>query len=521
MDLTGTQLLSNYRQSKTNPFSYRKTKYVSYLSLSALMLSLSLFTDSSLICFFSLLSFVYIFSIPLKLPSQLLTYPLFFTIFLAFSSHWLIYCLLDFSGLNFFLSCCLLFFILTLFSLIMSAPCFLYQVMIKKFNFTYSLSFLLILFDYLRMHTFLAAPWLFYGVIPSSLSFFQLFYPLGGIFLTGYLCLRTFEVMVNVINGKIDKDGRFLIILFICCSFFSAFFYFSSLFNHQDSQTEKLKIKLIQPNYSHREHRDPYVDWQKTVHLLAVNQDQRKQISVLPEGILSLQSSQMPISELISSEFFNNTILGLNYISGENFTPMMIGTNRVHGRYTKHHLVPFGEYLPLSNILAPHIAFFNTHRTALSSKNFSLFNFYDFNLYPLICYDLFFPLANKNSLSDADALLAIAENTWYRDSLFQSMFIRASKIRALESKKPLLLAMNIGNSLHIDQHGVIQSKLPFNHQGSLSIDIAKSQSKVNQPYAMVSDGFIIVLLFVFESITIFYFHSMLSQNRQTNEEKSV
>ena len=137
MDLTSTQLLSNYRQSRTSPFSYRKTKYVSYLSLSALMLSLSLFTDSSLICFFSLLSFVYIFSIPLKLPSQLLTYPLFFTIFLAFSSHWLIYCLLDFSGLNFFLSCCLLFFILTLFSLIMSAPCFLYQVMIKKFNFTY------------------------------------------------------------------------------------------------------------------------------------------------------------------------------------------------------------------------------------------------------------------------------------------------------------------------------------------------------------------------------------------------
>ncbi|MEC8881847.1 MAG: apolipoprotein N-acyltransferase [Pseudomonadota bacterium] len=518
MSIAISNLHSNFSKTKYNIY-YHYFKYFLTITLSAFLMSYSLYSESTLVALFALFSFMYLFTIPLSFLSQLLTYSLFFIFFLSHSSYWLVYCLSDFSGLSFSLSVCFLFLVFIPFSIIMSLPCFLFQRFNNKYKFFYSLSFFLILFDYLRMHSFLAAPWLFYGTIPMNFSFFKLFYSYGGVFFTGYVCLRTFEVLVNVINGRIDKDGRYLLLFFVFSSVSLASLYvFSLLSPHSGPATKPLRINLIQPNFSHLELRDPMIDWQTSLHLLSLNQKSSHYVNVLPEGILSLSKSQLSLSDLEKSQFLQNSILGLNYFSDSGFNPLLIGTNQVHGRYVKQHLVPFGEYLPFSNLLKPYIAYFDNHRTAAGNRSaFSLLTYSGFKLYPLICYDLFFPLNHKSFIHSSDAIIAIAENTWYRDSVFQRLFLKAAKIRALEAQTPLLLDMNRGHTSHIDQYGRVESSLPYDTRSTLNTTVYKKNQQYPPFYSYLSDGFIVFLLFLFETTTLVYFNILFKRDNHLNK----
>ena len=326
--------------------------------------------------------------------------------------------------------------------------------------------------------------------------------------------------MVNVINGRIDKDGRYLLLFFVFFSISLLSLYgLSFLSPHSPPESKSLRINLIQPNFSHLDTRDPLIDWQTSLHLLALNQKSKRHVNVLPEGILSLSKSQLPLSDLENSQFLQNTILGLNYFSGSDFNPMLIGTNQVHGRYVKQHLVPFGEYLPFSTLLKPYIAFFNDHRSAASNRSrFSLLTYAGFKFYPLICYDLFFPLSNKTSIQSSDAFVAIAENTWYRDSVFQRLFLKAAKIRALETQTPLLLDMNRGYTSHIDQYGRVVSSLPYDVRSTLNTTVYKKNQQYPPFYSYLSDGFIVFLLFLFETTTLIYFNTLF--NRDNSPKKT-
>jgi len=128
------------------------------------------------------------------------------------------------------------------------------------------------------------------------------------------------------------------------------------------------------------------------------------------------------------------------------------------GRADKLHLVPFGEYVPLGNILtfinkivvgigefAPgeRAVVLDTGKTRLGIQ---------------VCYEVIFPeLARQYVLAGARVLVAITNDAWFGRSSAPYQHLAISTFRAIETRTPLVRAANTGITAIIDQNGHIRT----------------------------------------------------------------
>jgi len=128
------------------------------------------------------------------------------------------------------------------------------------------------------------------------------------------------------------------------------------------------------------------------------------------------------------------------------------------GRADKMHLVPFGEYVPLGNILtfinklvvgigdfAPgeHAVVLDTGSTKLGVQ---------------VCYEVIFPeLARQYVQAGARVLVAITNDAWFGRSSAPYQHLAISTFRAIETRTPLIRAANTGITAIVDQNGHIST----------------------------------------------------------------
>ncbi len=161
----------------------------------------------------------------------------------------------------------------------------------------------------------------------------------------------------------------------------------------------------------------------------------------------------------------------------------------VRGRYDKQHLVPFGEYVPLSgllffvNKLAHGIGDFEAGRgmppiTAGGAR-----------LGILICYEAIFPdLAREMVAEGAQVLVNITNDAWFGRTAAPSQHLAQAVFRAVELKRPLVRAANTGISALVAPSGRIEVRLGLFTRGVLTGSIPLPQS-AETLYARVGDRF--------------------------------
>jgi apolipoprotein N-acyltransferase len=141
---------------------------------------------------------------------------------------------------------------------------------------------------------------------------------------------------------------------------------------------------------------------------------------------------------------------------------LAIGTN--HARYGKTKLVPFGEYLPLSKYLRGIINLFTIPMSdfisAASQQN--AFNFKDYVLLPLICYEIAYPefVRSKMQHASANALVTISEDGWFGDSWGPHQHLNIARMRAIETGRYVLRATTNGISAIINTQGKVLAQSP-------------------------------------------------------------
>jgi apolipoprotein N-acyltransferase len=126
------------------------------------------------------------------------------------------------------------------------------------------------------------------------------------------------------------------------------------------------------------------------------------------------------------------------------------------GRYDKHHLVPFGEYVPLGEFfpfLDTLVAQVGNFRSGTKGE---VLHSGAHHLGVLICYEGIFPaLARAAAKNRAGLLVNITNDAWYGVSSAPYQHFSMAVMRAVETRRGLVRAANTGISGFIHPTGRI------------------------------------------------------------------
>ncbi|MDH5772234.1 MAG: apolipoprotein N-acyltransferase [Rhodospirillaceae bacterium] len=150
---------------------------------------------------------------------------------------------------------------------------------------------------------------------------------------------------------------------------------------------------------------------------------------------------------------------------------------RITNTYDKFHLVPFGEYVPLSDILPMEKITSGTGAftpgpgiTTMNLKGLPPVS-------PLICYEVIFPLAVAKSDPVSGArpkwLLNLTNDAWYGKTQGPHQHFALSRMRAVEEGLPLVRVANSGISGVVDGYGRVVAKAPLGARAIVDADLPK------------------------------------------------
>jgi apolipoprotein N-acyltransferase len=140
-------------------------------------------------------------------------------------------------------------------------------------------------------------------------------------------------------------------------------------------------------------------------------------------------------------------------------------------RYDKHHLVPFGEYLPYPWLLAP-LGFEKLVPGAgftpgpgpqlMRVEGLPPFS-------PLVCYEMIFPGEVVPQGTRPDWLLQVTNDAWFGSWGGPQQHLAQARIRAIEQGLPVIRAANTGISAAIDAHGRLVASLAMLTAGHFDV----------------------------------------------------
>jgi len=130
------------------------------------------------------------------------------------------------------------------------------------------------------------------------------------------------------------------------------------------------------------------------------------------------------------------------------------------GIYHKQRLVPFGEYVPLQDILRGLIAFFDMPMSDFrrGKTDQPLLKSFDYLVSPFICYEVVYPDFVASRARDSDYLLTISNDSWFGRSIGPLQHLEMAQMRAAENGRFMVRGTNNGISAIIDEKGFITAK---------------------------------------------------------------
>ena len=148
------------------------------------------------------------------------------------------------------------------------------------------------------------------------------------------------------------------------------------------------------------------------------------------------------------------------------------GNGRQTAAYEKHHLVPFGEYVPFGDlayrwfgITAFAAQTGSTYSAGPGPRVLDLGRFG--KVLPLICYEAVFPRLVNGAPERADWMLQITNDAWFGLWTGPFQHLAQARLRSVEQGLPLIRVANTGVTAVIDARGRVIDELPFGTVGAL------------------------------------------------------
>ncbi len=160
-----------------------------------------------------------------------------------------------------------------------------------------------------------------------------------------------------------------------------------------------------------------------------------------------------------------------------NSTVLLTKDGSVSYIYDKIHLVPFGEYVPLRNLL------FFINKLVVGVGDYIPGDSYTRAVTPFgsfgtpVCYEIIFPgLVRKYFIKGGDFIVNITNDAWFGNTSGPYQHFSMAVFRAIENRKPVIRAANTGISGFIDSSGRILQTSDIFVRTALKADIKTDRS---------------------------------------------
>lgn len=165
---------------------------------------------------------------------------------------------------------------------------------------------------------------------------------------------------------------------------------------------------------------------------------------------------------------------------------------RIAATYDKHHLVPFGEYMPLGWLFG--FTKLTAGRTDFSAGpgpgRLDLPGLPPAS--PLICYEVIFPGQVVGPGERPGWLLNLTNDSWFGASSGPYQHLASARLRAVEEGLPLVRSANSGISAVFDGYGRRLASLGLNRRGVLDAPLPRPVVNI-PPYAVLGNWLVLML----------------------------
>lgn len=236
-------------------------------------------------------------------------------------------------------------------------------------------------------------------------------------------------------------------------------------------------VRIVQPNAAQDlkwlpEFMSVFFERQLT---LSGEGEMRPDLVIWPEAAVPFIPSQRPdlLQQMAEAAKGAQIVFGARRVDEQyrwyNGLFVLDAAGNISAQYDKHHLAPFGEYIPLSDVIAKTgidwlVGLTGTGFTAgegvaiLEPAGIPAF-------LPLICYEAIFPQDARIAGQRPEWLLQVTNDAWFGKFSGPYQHLAQARVRAIEQGLPLARAANTGVSAMIGPYGRIRAMLAMGVSG--------------------------------------------------------
>ncbi len=372
------------------------------------------------------------------------------------------------------------------------------------------------LLEYAQSLTWMGVPWarlaLSQTVIPAAVQTAALF---GSLFISLVIALVNgfFAVAIKhfVIEGKKSKAALRFAALALAVIILNLGYGFAVIGLHDETSKGAVRVTVVQGNIASG---DKWADNSNMNSVkvyeeltLKADAEEHADIVVWPETVLTTYAKDdafyrrrlTKLAEDTGSVIFVGTFdfaeLHGDVFEEYNAVVAFFPDGRIEeGSYKKQHLVPFGEYMPMRNILETLLPFM----TELNMLEYDLSAGVDSEILDteygkagrLICFDSIYPDLARDSVADgAEYILLSTNDSWYRDSASAYQHNAHALLRAVENRRYIARAASTGISSVITSEGKVTEAIAPLKEGYITASIYRNTERTLYSYV----GDVIVL----------------------------
>jgi apolipoprotein N-acyltransferase len=170
--------------------------------------------------------------------------------------------------------------------------------------------------------------------------------------------------------------------------------------------------------------------------------------------------------------------LGPHPLRRYNSALLIDSSGHVTGRYYKMHRVMFGEYVPLGNLFPWLYTLTPMPEGLTPGERAESFEVAGLRLAPSVCFETTMPQVIRRQVRELDrrgvppdVLVNVTNDGWFWGSEALDLHLTCSVFRAIEQRRPLLVAANTGFSAVIDGNGKVLEKGPRYAAGEIVAEV--------------------------------------------------